>query len=161
MTDETHVVLESWTDNLENAVAVARTATARLALLTRDLEPQVYGQEAFLDEVRRVATAGRYARVRILVQDSRRAVADGHKLVELARRLSSYVEIRKPHPEHRNVNEAFLIADEGALLYRKLADRYEGFADTHAPLEARMRLREFDDMWERAAPDSELRRLGI
>lgn len=159
--EETRIVLESWDDNLRAAVTVARAASYKLSILTRDLEPQVYSQDELLDELRRVAVSGRYASVRVLVQDSRRAVAEGHKLFELARRLTSFIEIRNPHPEHKHVNEAYLVADEVAVLYRKQADRYEGYADTDASLDARTRLREFDQMWERGVPDPEVRRLGI
>ena len=40
------------------------------------------------------------------------------------------------------------------LLYRPIATRYEGYADLHAPLEARKYLKQFADIWEegRAGP---------
>ena len=80
---------------------------------------------------------------------------------ELARRLSTYIELRKPHDDHRNLIESFLVADERAVLYRKEADRFEGYADLDNPLEARRLLRTFDEIWQRANPDSEMRRLGL
>jgi hypothetical protein len=125
------------------------------------MEPQVLGTDEFIEAVRKVAMAGRYARVRILVQDSRRAVAEGHKLIELARRLSSFIEMRNPNAEHSKIIESFIVADERALMFRKEADRYEGYADTDNPLEARQKLKQFEEMWGRAVPDPELRRLGV
>lgn len=161
MNDNARIELDSWAANQEAAVAVARRAVRALALLTHDLEPALYATDDFIDELRRVATTGRYAGVRVLVQDSRRAVRDGHKLIEVARRLPTFVAIRNPHPEHRNVLESFLVADERALLHRKQADRYEGYADLDNPYEARQKLRVFDEIWDRAVPDPEMRRLGI
>ena len=155
------IEFDGWAANQRGAVRVARAANRSLALFTRDLEPQTYDTEAFLAEVRRVALAGRYARVRVLVQDSARAAREGHRLVELARRLSTYIELRKPHDDHRNLIESFLVADERAVLYRKEADRFEGYADLDNPLEARRLLRTFDEIWQRANPDSEMRRLGL
>ncbi len=162
MNDETtRRELDSWAANQEAAVAVAQVAVRQLNILTYDLEPQVLGTDEFISAVAKVATSGRYARVRILVQDSNRAVAEGHKLIETARRLSSFISINKPHREHQHVIEAFIVADERALLFRKEADRYEGFADTDNPLEARRKLNEFEQMWEKSEPDPEMRRLGI
>lgn len=155
------IELDGWAANARAAVRIAALARRSLVLLSRDLEPQIYDDERFLAEVRRIATSGRYARVRVLVQDSARATREGHRLVELARRLSSFVEIRKPHPDHRNVIESFLVADERALLHRKEADRFEGYADLDAPADARRLLRVFDEIWGRATPDPELRRLGL
>ncbi|MCA1798940.1 MAG: hypothetical protein LC632_05625 [Xanthomonadaceae bacterium] len=153
--------LESWTDNQVAAVEVGTAARRALRLLSYDLEPQIYGEQDFIDVVRSVATSGRFASVRVLVQDSARAVRDGHRLVELARRLPTFIELRKPHSDHRSLIEAYLVADERALLYRKQADRYEGFVDVDDPLQARRLVREFDQVWGRATPDPELRRLGL
>lgn len=161
MSDETRIELDSWDANREAALAVARCARRQLNMLTYDLEPQIYNEEPFIEAVTAVATSGRYARVRILVQDSKRAVREGHRIIELARRLSSFISIHRPHSADAKIIETYLIADEIALLYRTQADRYEGFADTNNPLEARQRLREFEDIWGRSAPDPEMRRLGI
>lgn len=153
--------LESWTDNQAAAVEVAKVARRALRLLSYDLEPQIYGEPEFIEAVRAIATSGRFASVRVLVQDSARAARDGHRLVELARRLPTFIELRKPHTDHRGLIEAYLVADERALLYRKQADRYEGFVDVDDPLQARRLVREFDQVWGRATPDPELRRLGL
>ena len=155
------IEFDGWAANQRGAVRVARAAHRSLALFTRDLEPLTYNTEPFLAEVRRVALAGRYARVRVLVQDSARAAREGHRMVELARRLSTYIELRKPHDDHRNLIETFLVADERAVLYRKESDRYEGYADLDNPLEARRLLRTFDEIWQRADTDAEMRRLGL
>lgn len=153
--------LDSWAANQDAAVEIAALARRQLNILTYDLEPKVLGTDEFVAAVAKVATSGRYARVRILVQDSKRAVAEGHKLIELARRLSTFIDIHNPHREHQSVIEAFVVADERALLFRKEADRYEGYVDADNPLEARRKLREFEQMWDKSVPDPEMRRLGI
>ena len=148
----------------ENAAAVARLAAAArcsLHLFTRDLDPFLYGRPEFLDPIRRLATGRGHARVEILVLDSHRAVRDGHRLIELARRLSSFIELRKLHPDYKDRLETFLIADERALLYREKADLYAGKVDFNAPIEAKQLLRLFNEAWEKSGPDQELRRLHV
>lgn len=153
--------LETVADNRDAALAVAREARRSLVLLSWDLEPPIYATPDFLDTVRALATSSRFARIRILVQDPTRVIRQGHRLVELARRLSSFIEIRRPHPEHRDLPESFLVADERAVLYRTLASRPEGVVDLHDPVLARDKLRLFDSLWEKAETEPELRRLGI
>lgn len=157
----TRVELDSWSANQHAALRVAQSTQRRLAVFTYDLEPQVLGTPEFVDALRAIATSSRYAAIRVLVQDSARAVREGHRLVELARRLSSFIEIRNPHPDHRNLIDAFIVADERALLYRKQADGYDGYADFDAPIDARRLLKSFDEVWHRATPDPEMRRLGL
>lgn len=161
MSETTRRELDSWAANQEAAIAVAGQARRKLCLLTYDLEPQIYNADGFIEAVRAVATSGRYAKVRILVQDSRRAVQEGHRLIELARRLSSFIEIRNPHAADAKIIESYLLADQRALLHRKQADRYEGFVDLDNPLETRRKFREFMEIWNRAIADPEMRRLGI
>lgn len=154
-------ILETQADNCEAALAVAGEARRSLVIFTRDLEPAIYDRTEFLDIVRRLAISSRFAGIRILLRDPTRAIKDGHRLVELARRLTSRVEIRRVHSDFSDLTEAFLVADEKAVLYRTLADRNEGIADLHDPVRARDKLRLFDTVWEKSEPEPELRQLGI
>jgi hypothetical protein len=153
--------LESWDDNRQAALALARQARRTLQIFSRDLEPAIYEQPDFIAAVTQLATHSRSARIAILLQDPTRAVKEGHRLVELARRLSSYIEIRRPAQQHAERTEAFLIADEAGVLRRPLADRYEGMLSFHAPLEARRLVTLFAEMWEKSESDPELRRLHL
>lgn len=148
-------------DNHDAALRIARLARRQLAIFTRDLEPPVYDTPEFVDAVKSLALSGSKASVRVLLIDSGRSTKEGHRLVELSRRLSSYIEIRKPHRDYLGMGEAFLIADERALLYRKLATRWEGIADTDDPLQAREKLKLFNTIWQRSHSDPETRQLRI
>jgi predicted GNAT family N-acyltransferase len=143
------------------ALELVRLARHRVAILTPDLEPALYSSPEVRDELSRVARSSRFASVRILVRDVRRAVREGHHLVELADQLSSYVHVRVPAIDDEPTTDAFLIADDDAILYRPVGDRPEGVVEVGASALARERLRSFDRLWERAEPHPDLRRLGI
>ncbi|MGH8415419.1 MAG: hypothetical protein ACRESX_11880, partial [Gammaproteobacteria bacterium] len=147
--------------NRDAAVRLASEARMSLAMFTRDLDPAVYNTEEFATAVRQLALSSRYSRIRIVALDPTAAIKDGHRLIELGRRLSSFIEFRRPSADHAKLPESFLVADETGLLYRPMASRYEGFADPANPSEARVRLRLFDEIWERAEPELEFRRLGM
>lgn len=153
--------LASLGDNRAAAVDVAALAKRELALLTPDLEPLIYDEEPFLAAVRALATRSRSSRIRIACLDSGPSVRAGHRLIDLAQRFSSYIEVRRASRDHAGLTDTFLVADESAFLYRPLYTRYEGFADLDAPVEARQHLKTFADLWEQAEPDPEFRRLGI
>ena len=148
-------------DNRQAAVQLTTQARRSLAIFSRDLEPAIYNTQEFIGAVQQLALRSRYSRIRMLVIDPVPAIRDGHRLVELSRRLSSFLEIRRPSEDHAKLPEAFLISDDAGLLYRPLASRYEGFADPYFPSEARNRLRRFDEIWEAAEPEPEFRRLGL
>lgn len=149
------------TENRDAALEIARLARRQLSILTRDLEPQVYDDTDVLDAIKNLAISGRQSKVRILLIDATRAIKDGNRLIELSRRVSSYIEIRKPHRDYRDIAESFLIADEKGLLYRKLSTRWEGIVDPSDPMQARDRLKLFNEIWQRSHGDPETRQLRI
>lgn len=148
-------------DNRAAALEIAQLARRQLAIFTRDLEPPLYDTPEFVEAVKQLVLSGSRTNVRILLVDAQRATKEGHRLVELARRVSSYIEIRKPHRDYLDLAETFMIADETGLLYRKLATRWEGIVDPHDPLAAREKLKLFDDIWQRSLSDVETRQLRI
>ena len=69
-------------------------ATRDVAIYTRDLDPPLLDVAPVLDALRRIALSGRGARIRVIVHEPRKALADGHRLIALAQRLPSVVEFR-------------------------------------------------------------------
>ncbi len=142
-------------------VAVANVAIRSLAIMTRDLESGIYDDSEFLDAVKHLCLSRSYARIRVLVTNPNRTLRDGNRFVYLGRRLSTFVEFRHVGEQHRDRKEAFMIADESALVFRADADRWEGIADTSEPTIARRYLNTFDEIWAHSNPAHEFRQLHI
>jgi hypothetical protein len=141
--------------------ALAGQARHTLLLHTEDLDPAVYDQEPLVDALSRLARSHSKARIRILIQNARRAVQQGSRLIELSRRLSSYIQFRRPAPEYRNCHESFLLADNSGYLYRPNPGRYEATANFHDPGKVNDWESYFLEVWARSEPDPEIRRLYL
>lgn len=153
--------LTSRDDNVQAAALLAGQARRMIELFTPDLEPALYDQTPFIDALAQLCLSSPRARVRILAKDFERTVKDGHRLVDLARRLSSYVELRKVHSDYQENSETFLLVDDYGLLHRRHAARFEGTFSCKAPLEVRRLRASFDEVWDRSEPDADLRRLHL
>lgn len=97
----------------------------------------------------------------MLITDPGPLVSRGHRLLDLAQQLTSYIAVRRPGREHRQFNEGWLLVDNIGYVRRKFADRFEGvcdFANARAASELTDR---FDEMWERGQEISGLRRLHL
>jgi predicted GNAT family N-acyltransferase len=160
---EPRVLIADDRDQTVAAIAdLLADAAHELAIYSRDLDPGLLDVPPILDAIKRIALSGRRARVRILVQEPRKPLAGGHRLIALAQRLPSLIEFRTPEDEHdRQYASAFLINDRRGYLFRTLATRNEGEGSTYAP-GRHAQLREyFDQVWERSAPSEELRKLAL
>lgn len=160
---ETSQVIEFDSSSEHQALAnhMASQATQSLRILTPDLEAAIYDSEPFIQALTRLATRSKYARIEILLSHSMRAVKNGHRIIELARRFPTYIHIHSPEPEHRDFSGSVLIADTRGYIVKTSAERYEGTASFNDPLKVRELSAHFRELWERSTPDSELRRLHI
>ncbi|MFZ5622077.1 MAG: hypothetical protein ACOY5W_13765 [Pseudomonadota bacterium] len=153
--------LGSRDDNRQAAALLAAQAHRQIDLFTPDLEPALYDQSPFLDALTQLCLSSPRARIRVLAKDFERTIKDGHRLVELARRLSSYMELRKVHTDYQENNESFLLVDDYGLLHRRHAARFDGSFSCKAPLEVRRLRAFFDEVWDRSEPQADLRRLHL
>jgi hypothetical protein len=143
------------------AARLAAQADREISIFSHDLDAPVYDQAAFVEAVKALAIGSRMARVRILIRTNERLQREGHRLIELARRLPTKIEIRRVHKDYADCTEDFLVADEAGYVHRKRYTRHEGNADFHAPLQARQYRDFFNTVWDVSERDSELRRLYI
>lgn len=155
------VPLQDLAQNRDAVITLLEQASHSAHIYTRDLEPLLYDDPAIERVLSRLARRGRHSHVHIVVQDSTRAIKRGHRLITLAQRLSSYVQIRNPGRDYMDFGGTFLIADGVGLLRRNRAERYEGVVDFRNPLAARELDRYFREVWEHGCPDPQLRRLLI
>ncbi|HET8764671.1 MAG TPA: hypothetical protein VFM52_05580 [Rhodanobacter sp.] len=133
-----------------------------LALHLPRLTPQDYASEAELAEIRRIATSGRRADIRILLHDPAAAMRDDHRLIALFQRLSSSIHIRTPVEDvDRQRTSAWLTTDTGGYLLLPDAGKPAGrTALRDRPAQAPL-IRLFDEIWERSSRASELESLNL
>ncbi len=153
--------LTSRDDNREAAVRMVAQGDRTLRLFTPNLDPRVFDTEPFIDVVKKLALDNPRSKVYVLILDPTVAVSRGHRIVELARRVSSHVFIHRADEEDKERIDSFMVVDDVGLIHRPHNDRFEGVAEFNNPSEARLLVKEFNDAWERSRPEPELRRLHI
>ncbi|MEX1032585.1 MAG: hypothetical protein WDZ30_04445 [Cellvibrionaceae bacterium] len=160
--DENLILLEDGEAFAKHARQIVEQGRRELAILSSSLDPYIYDRTDFADLVSSLARGDRKAEVRIQVKDIRPLVERGHRLLKLARRLSSKVHIRKLLIEPENDTRAYLIGDRGLLLYKHDDTEYKGFANYRAGPEANALLDVFNHLWEQhSTVDPSLRNLRI
>ncbi len=91
---ETRRVLSTREEVLAAVVEITGRGHRALAILTPNLEPEIYDHEKFLEALKKFILARAFARVRVLITDPARAMKSGNQFVTMGRRLNSYIEFR-------------------------------------------------------------------
>lgn len=145
----------------ETSLALVRRARRSVDIFSRHLDPVLYDTSEFVDGLRALIVGSRRARVRVLLRDVAPVVAQGHRLVDLAQRLSSFMEIRVPALEHQDTADAWLVVDGCHYLHRRSGERHEATAASDDARHARQLTFRFDEIWARAQPDLNFKRLHL
>lgn len=142
-------------------LSMSQQAHQHIRLFSRDLDRKIFGSEEVVDAFTQLATSSSNAYIQILMQDTSGLIHQSHRMHELARRVSSYIEIRVADIMHQNISENFYLFDEEGWVKRQYPDEYVGEANFHDARSVRNFEHRFKNMWERGEPDPNLRRMTL
>lgn len=130
-------------------------------IYSQELDHLLFDRPDVADLLSAFARRAGPTKLHVLVHSSSAIVSRGHRLLELARRLDSKVEIRKVPAELAEDNHACVLSDdEGFFLLPDHRD-YQALANRYDPVQTRRLAERFDYLWEHSAADPELRVLRI
>ena len=159
-TDEL-IRIETSKENRHAIEIMAQQCHRSIEIISRSLDPKIYDTVKFLDFVKKMILDNRRAKVRLLVFEPKTIVQKGHRLMNLAMTLSSFIEFRIPGEDFKDFNESLFLADTTGYIHRPNEDRFEGTLNFYDKLTSKHLLEKFEQIWEKSSPDPNLRKLNI
>lgn len=133
----------------------------KLLILSSDLDSYVFNTNEIVDYISSLARKSRYTETRILVTDTTTMVKQGHRLLELQRRLSSRISIRKISIEPHLIRHNLVISDNVGFICQSVNDPEKAWGNYNNIPTARNYMTEFNEYWGQALEDSDLNVLAI
>ena len=155
------VAIETRDENRSASIRMARQSKKTIEIISRELDPIIYDDQEFLDAVKDMILSDYHSRIRIIVLNPQIITQHSRRLITLAMSLTSFIDIRKPGPEYSGFNESLFIADGCGYIHRKKSDRYEGNLNFNDLRTCKYLLESFNEMWNKAVPDENFRKLNI
>lgn len=145
----------------EYVLTLCRNSRRCLRIQSPTLDFQVFDNRAIYEAITQIARRSRHTWVRILVTDSGPMVKRNHCLLELARRMSTSITLRKleEHPQWNG--ETLLVGDTDKLLYMPTDSNRGGAYHPDSPARAKRHLEDFDSLWELGKEDPALRQMYL
>ena len=145
----------------ELAVSLAETASRYLRILSPHLDAAAFDNDALATALSALARGSRQTEVHILLADTRGVIGRGHRLLELARRIPSLVQIRRlaDHPDWKG--QTLVIRDRDGVLYKPGGADHDGFYEPSSRAFTEQYLELFEELWRYGSKDPELRSLSI
>ena len=158
------VTVSGDTDLAAAVLTVARSAKRILRIRSVQLDRAVFDGAELEAVLSALARRHAQCQVRLLIVDPQAFAASSHRLLALARRLPTPVQlraIRSATVESLESQPTFVVADEEAVFVQTHSDVSNAFIDLDASAQARSLAIEFDQAWDRAIDHPELRELRI
>ena len=143
------------------AVALCQSATRYVCILSPRLDAAAFDRDALATALSALARSSRQTEVRILVADTRGLVGRGHRLLQLARRIPSLVQIRRlsDHPDWNG--QTVVVRDRDGVLYKPGGSDHDGFYEPESRASTEKHLELFEELWRYSVQDPELRTLSV
>ena len=141
--------------------AMVPQAKRQVKIFTQELEHGFYDREAFLDLLSPLFKEHRGFTVNIILKAPDKAAKLGHRLVELQKRLPTRCEIRSLPREYEEITDEYLIVDDMGMVKRFALGNMRGHCEFRSVPDAVKYGRQFNEIWERSQPCTELRRLAL
>lgn len=155
------IEVDSRDDLRQLILAMAQQAQHRILIFSHDLDKSIFDTEELYEAIKNLAIKSHRTHIHILVHDAKPMATEGHRLLNLTRRISSHMSIKITAKEHHDVYENFIIFDDDAYILRENPARFTAIGNFYAPLKARQLYEQFLEMWEHGVVDNSLRRLSL
>lgn len=135
---------------------LVNSARHELAVATPALDDAIWNSAAMGDALGHFLARHARNRVRIVIEDTEHMLTHCSRLVELARRFSDLLLIRRLGDPHRGLAELIFLADRNSCLVQADIRRVDATLDLAAPRTAAPHVQRFEQIWDASEPVSGL-----
>lgn len=133
-------------------VGLVTSTRSEFALVAPMLDSSIWNSAAMGEALGHLVARSSRHRTRIVVEDTEFLLTACPRLVELTRRFSDLILIRRLGEPHRGLNEMFAIADRHSCLAQTDLGTLDAMLDLNAPRITAPYLQRFEDIWAAAEP---------
>lgn len=160
-TNDNTVAFDSRDQAAQLALDLIKQAKHEICFFGPLIDPVLLDNDEVIAELSEFARRSARTKVRLVVFDTRKNIAQSHRLIPLAQKLTSKIEIHIASRKHQELRNMFMLIDTNAYLYCPNSERYVGRASSHAPADVHDMQQSFDEIWNHSKQDINTRRLHI
>lgn len=131
---------------------LVRGARHELRIVAPALDAAAFNGSAMAEALGRFIAGHRHNRARVIVEDTEHMLQTCTRFVELARRFSDLLLVRRLGEPHYGLREMFMVADHDNCLYQADVALVDATFDLHTPKQAGALGRRFEEIWASSEP---------
>ncbi len=149
--------IDSLNNNKNKALELFSNVERKVQIYSKYLDPRILNNRDIELNLAKFARKSRFSRIEILIQDEKSIASIDHRLINLAQKFTSAVEIKVIAKDYIDNPVAFYLIDNNKMLYRSNFERFEAEYHQKPTNQLKQMSRYFLEVWERSDPASSLR----
>ena len=134
------------------AVDLVTRARREILICSPMLDPALYNRATLTEAFGHFIARRASNRIRVVVEDTEHMLLADVRLVELTRRFSDMILIRRLGEQHHGLAEMFLVADGDNCLHQQDMATIDATVDFYTPRLASPLARRFEAIWAASEP---------
>jgi len=156
-----HRLINSLVDLKDASIDLFRGAKRNIFIYSNDLDPRILNNRDVESRLIQFIKQSRNSRIKILIKSEQELKGCDHRIVALAQRFTSYVEIKLIPLDYHDNHFGFYLVDSREIIYRSNNERYEAEQIQLPSSLIKEKTKLFDQIWQMASPASFLRALNL
>ena len=153
--------LVSRADNYQRFQQMLQQSNRNVDIFSLQLDHKLYDTAEISSQLQSLIRHNPHSHIRLLLRNPRHLVTNGHRIIELSRRLSSFIEIRQLAEIWHEHLQAFSLFDKHGIIYRPNSEQFEGWFSFNASVRVISERKFFNEAWNTSLPCNETRRLYL
>jgi predicted GNAT family N-acyltransferase len=148
-------------DHQQAVLDIIQQTERQLQIISYALDATIYDTPEVVEVISNLARKSRYTNIQLLIINNDRIIQGGHRLVNLQRRLPTSIFLRILPEGTREIPDNVVIADRIGVICQSSKDPDLIWANYNNRPIAEDHGVKFDELWQHAVVDNELRQLDL
>ena len=142
-------------------VDLFRSSRRSIQIYSSSLDKRILSNRDIEQAVIKLLRSNRNAKIQCLIFDEKELQGHDHRIVNLAQRFTSFIEIKVIPDEYKGTISGYYLSDKKEMVYRTNREKFDARIFKLPQQEVIDKTKHFDALWQQSRPASFLRALHI
>jgi len=153
--------IQSFESLKQATIELFKQSKRLIQIFSFSLDKRILNNREIEQTMTKLLRTSRYAKVQCLIYDEKELQGFDHRIVSLAQRFTSFIEIRVIPDDLKNTIIGYYIIDKQFMIYRSNREKYEARLFKQRQIDVKDKMKHFEDVWQQSRPASFLRALNL
>ena len=157
----TPLTIQSFESLKQSTLELFKQSNRIIQIYSFSLDKRILNNREIEQTIIKLLRKSRYAKIQCLIYDERELQSFDHRIVSLAQRFTSFIEVRVIPEDFKNTTVGYYLIDKQFMIYRSNREKYEALLYKQRHIDVKDKMKHFENLWQQSRSASFLRALHL